>query len=87
MRDILLKERALEHLSFFAENDRRLLVKIFELIRAINTDPFNGIGKPEALKGNLKGYWSRRISQEHRIIYAVTQESIIIIACKSHYQT
>jgi toxin YoeB len=48
--------------------------------------PFEGIGKPEALKSNLKGLWSRRINQEHRLIYKVEQEEIVIIAVKGHYQ-
>jgi toxin YoeB len=47
--------------------------------------PFEGIGKPEALKGNLKGYWSRRINDEHRLIYKVEKDKIIIVSCKDHY--
>ena len=47
---------------------------------------FEGIGKPEPLKGDLKGYWSRRITDEHRIVYTVTTDTIIVIACKTHYQ-
>jgi len=57
-----------------------------ELIKDILRDPFKGIGKPEALKADFKGYWSRRINDEHRLIYKITNESIIIISCYSHYQ-
>ena len=48
--------------------------------------PFDGIGKPEALKGNLSGFWSRRINEEHRIVYAVADDAVIIISCKGHYE-
>jgi len=56
--------------------------KIVELIRDINRDAFKGIGKPELLKGNYKGFWSRRITQEHRLIYKVETESVFIIKCR-----
>jgi toxin YoeB len=55
------------------------------LIGEIDKDPFKGIGKPELLKGNWKGYWSRRIDLEHRLVYKVTNEQIIIVKCKGHY--
>ena len=87
MRDITLKEQALEDLKYWSLNDRKTIKKIFDLLEAIIKDPFHGIGKPEALKGNLKGYWSRRINEEHRIVYSVTSEAVIIISCRSHYET
>nr|WP_197083671.1 Txe/YoeB family addiction module toxin [Crocosphaera watsonii] len=59
--------------------------KIVELINDILRQPFSGRGKPEPLKHNLKGYWSRRINDEHRLIYQVTDTEIIIISCKFHY--
>ncbi|MCH2245601.1 MAG: Txe/YoeB family addiction module toxin [Crocosphaera sp.] len=59
--------------------------KIVELINDILRQPFSGLGKPEPLKHNLKGYWSRRINDEHRLIYQVTDTEIIIISCKFHY--
>lgn len=65
--------------------DKRTLKRINQLIKDICRNPFDGIGKPEALKGNLTGFWSRRIDGEHRIVYAVESDSIIIIACRGHY--
>jgi toxin YoeB len=60
-------------------------LKIFELFDAVVKDPFTGIGKPEALKGDLQGYWSRRINGEHRMVYKITTDSVIIISCRTHY--
>ncbi len=86
MRQIILAGKTLEHLQFFALNNTKLLKKILELFASVSRDPFHGIGKPEALKGDLKGYWSRRINEEHRIVYTVTDDSVIIISCRSHYK-
>jgi toxin YoeB len=57
-----------------------------DLFTAIQRDPFNGIGKPEALKHNRKGYWSRRITQGHRLVYLVTDDSVVIASCMGHYE-
>ncbi|MEJ7679594.1 MAG: Txe/YoeB family addiction module toxin [Segetibacter sp.] len=62
------------------------LKKIFQLIKAIRKNPFEGLGKPEALKYGFKGYWSRRINEEHRLIYEVTDVAIIIHATRYHYR-
>ena len=86
MSRILLEESAIEDLDYWAKNDVKLLKKIINLISAISQSPFDGIGKPEPLKGNLQGYWSRRIDQEHRIVYTVRESEIIIIACRYHYK-
>jgi toxin YoeB len=86
MRDILLKDRALEDLKYWSLNDTKFLKKIFDLLESIKRNPFEGIGKPEALKGDLRGYWSRRINDEHRIVYSITNDTIIIISCRSHYK-
>lgn len=67
------------------ENDRKLLKRINLLIRDIVRSPFDGIGKPEPLKGDLSGRWSRRINHEHRLVYEVTPNGLIIIACRYHY--
>jgi len=80
-----LKEMLLESIKNGFETDRKLAIRIGEIIKDILRDPFKGIGKPEALKGDFKGYWSRRINDEHRLIYKVTTDSIIIISCFSHY--
>jgi toxin YoeB len=86
MRKILLEDNAIEDFEFWAKNDVKILKKIAELFIAISKNPFEGIGKPELLKGNLTGYWSRRINGEHRIVYAVDNEKIIIISCRYHYE-
>lgn len=65
--------------------DKRLFTKINDLVLEILRTPFEGTGKPEALKHEYKGYWSRRINQEHRLIYKVTDSEIILISCKYHY--
>jgi toxin YoeB len=85
MRTIVIHGVALEHLGFWAANDLKILKRIIELFEDIEKSPFNGIGKPEGLKHELKGYWSRRINDEHRLVYKVTNEEIIIISCRFHY--
>lgn len=59
--------------------------KIVELIRDISRNSFKGLGKPEPLKGNYKGFWSRRINLEHRLIYKIEADTIYILKCKGHY--
>ncbi len=76
---------AWEDYLWFQEHDRRLLKRINVLIKDILRAPFEGIGKPEPLKGNLSGYWSRRINDEHRLVYTTTPADIVIIACRYHY--
>ena len=68
-----------------ANQDKRIYVKIVELIKDIQRNPFTGLGKPEPLKHDLAGYWSRRINDEHRLVYKVTDEAIVIAACRYHY--
>ena len=85
MRKILLEKNAIEDFEYWSKKDKIILKKIAKLFVAISKHPFGGIGKPELLKGDLNGYWSRRINAEHRIVYAVDNEKIIIIACRTHY--
>jgi len=85
MRLITFEKNAFEEYQEWIEIDRKLAIRIGQIIKDILRDPFKGIGKPEALKGDFKGYWSRRINEEHRLIYKVTTDSIIIISCYSHY--
>ncbi|MFY8106095.1 MAG: Txe/YoeB family addiction module toxin [Elstera sp.] len=66
--------------------DRRFIRKINILIKDTLRDPFSGIGKPEALRLNLSGLWSRRIDQEHRLVYQVTDDAVIIVSCRTHYK-
>jgi toxin YoeB len=73
----------------WARNDPRTLARLNELIENARRTPFQGIGKPEALKGDLAGFWSRRITAEHRLVYAVegkaSDQRIVIAACRYHY--
>jgi toxin YoeB len=66
-------------------NDRSLLRRIHRLIQETMREPFEGIGKPEPLKGQLSGYWSRRIDHEHRLVYKAQDDQLIIIAVRHHY--
>jgi toxin YoeB len=70
---------------WFQEYDRKLLKRINQLIKDMMRSPFEGIGKPEPLKADLTGYWSRRINDEHRLVYTATATEILIIACRYHY--
>jgi toxin YoeB len=76
---------ALEDLIWWVKNDRKKALRIFRLIQDCHSDPFHGIGKPEPLKHQLAGCWSRRIDDEHRIVYQVSEEKIRILACRYHY--
>ena len=70
---------------FWQKNDKQKLNKINELLKDISRNPYEGIGKPEALKHKYIGYWSRRIDEEHRLIYKVEQDGILIYKCRFHY--
>jgi toxin YoeB len=67
------------------EQDRAQAIRIIRLIRETQREPFSGLGKPEPLKHDLSGCWSRRISQEHRLVYQVLDNRIRILACRFHY--
>ena len=77
---------AWEEYCTWQQTDKAVLRRINPLIRDVLRDPFRGTGKPEPLKGNLSGFWSRRIDGEHRLVYAVEDISIVIISCRGHYQ-
>ncbi len=85
---LIFTERAWEDYLWFQSNERKLLKKINALIKDIQREPFEGLGKPEGLKSNLSGYWSRRIDSEHRLVYEVneTKTELVIISCRYHYQ-
>jgi toxin YoeB len=70
---------------WFQENDRKLLKRINVLIKETKKTPFDGIGKPEPLKADLSGYWSRRINSEHRFVYGVSEMELTVISCRFHY--
>ncbi|MFI5158045.1 MAG: Txe/YoeB family addiction module toxin [Sphingobacteriales bacterium] len=85
MRNLSFTPTAFNEYNEWFENNIQTVQRIKSLIKDIDRDPFKGIGKPEPLKGNWAGYWSRRIDQEHRLIYKITQEQILIVKCKGHY--
>lgn len=70
---------------YWQSQDKKTLKRINTLINAASKTPFEGIGKPEPLRENLSGYWSRRIDDTHRLVYAVEDERITVIACRYHY--
>ena len=76
---------AWEDYQYWQGEDRKTLRRVNALIRDCLREPFDGIGKPEPLRANLSGYWSRRIDDTHRLVYAVTDEELVIIACRYHY--
>jgi toxin YoeB len=85
MRLISFTPAAFEQFNEWKQINKPIQDRIIKLIVEISRNPFEGTGKPEALKHQLKGYWSRRIDDEHRLVYQVTDTQIIIIACKYHY--
>ena len=82
---VTFEETSFEELREWGLADRKIFKKIMELIEDIRRSPKVGLGKPEILKHIGKGYWSRRITEEHRLIYKVESDEVIIIACKGHY--
>ncbi len=70
---------------YWQKTDPKRLTRINELIRAVQRDPFKGIGKPEPLRGNWAGFWSRRIDREHRLVYALKGNTLLIAQCRFHY--
>jgi toxin YoeB len=86
MRGLQLDNRAFEELREWAVENPKTLQRILRIIEECQRDPFKGIGKPEPLKGDLKGYWSRRINDEDRLVYKVTEDFIIIRSMKEHYR-
>lgn len=79
-------ENALKDFYEWESTDKKIFKRIKELIKDINRSPFDGIGKPEPLKHELSGYWSRRITDEHRLVYEVNEKMILIYSCKEHYK-
>jgi toxin YoeB len=82
---IVFAEQAWEDYLFWQQNDKQLLKRINTLIQAIQRAPFEGIGKPEPLRHGLAGYWSRRINDEHRIVYKVVADELRIAQLRYHY--
>ena len=84
-RQAVFQPEFIEDLRFWIETDRKLALRVFDLIEAILADPFDGIGKPEPLKYLAPGAWSRRITQEHRIVYLVRKDRIDFLQARYHY--
>ena len=78
-------DTAWEDYLYWQATDKKQLKRTNNLIKDIQQTPFKGIGKPESLKFNLSGFWSRRIDEEHRLVYTVTDEAILIASCRYHY--
>jgi toxin YoeB len=85
LRSLEFDPAAFEDLAWWVQHDRSQALRIIKLIRDIQRDPFSGVGKAEPLKAELSGCWSRRIDQEHRIVYQVLENKIRILACRYHY--
>lgn len=86
MKNIVFSGKAWYDFIQWSKDDSKIFEKISSLIEETSRTPFKGLGKPEPLKHQYKGYWSRRITEEHRLVYIVNQNEIHIISCKYHYQ-
>lgn len=82
---IIFAEEAWEDYMYWQESDKKTLKRINDLIKAISREPYEGIGDPEPLKFNWSGFWSRRINREHRLIYTVENDAVLIAQCRYHY--
>jgi len=85
MNNIMFTERAWEEYFYWQNQDRKTLKRINQLLIDIKRNEFAGIGKPEPLKNDLSGFWSRRIDEANRIVYRIVNEQIEIVQCKGHY--
>lgn len=85
MRRIVFHREAFAQFTAWAQQEPVLFERITRLITETARDPFRGIGKPEPLRHELKGFWSRRINDEHRLVYQVTEEALVIASCRFHY--
>ncbi len=83
--DLVWQTNAWEDYLYWQQQDKKTLFRINELIKDTPRSPFKGIGKPEPLKGQYSGCWSRRITEEHRLIYAVKDNALRIVQCRFHY--
>ena len=85
MRDAVFQPEFREDLHFWVETDRKVALRAFKLIEAIMRDPFAGIGKPEPLKYLTPGVWSRRLTQEHRMVYRISDDRVDFLQARFHY--
>ncbi len=82
---LIFHERAWEDYLYWQSTDPKILARINHLIKETSRSPFQGIGKPEPLRGDLRGWWSRRIDQEHRLVYRPMEDGLLIAQCRHHY--
>jgi len=82
---LVFVDESWEDYLYWQKNDRKMLAKVNEMLTDISRNPFSGAGKPEALKYKYKGFWSRRIDNEHRLIYQIKGDEILIGKCRFHY--
>lgn len=85
MRELIFDPLFERDLAYWRATDRRLAAKLERIIGETAMSPFTGIGKPEPLRGDWSGYWSRRLTQEHRVLYTVTPDNVIFIRAYGHY--
>jgi len=83
--NLTFADEAWEDYLSWQKEDKKILKRINTLIKDIKREPFKGLGDPEPLKHNWSGYWSRRITKEHRLVYKVTENAVLIAQCKYHY--
>jgi toxin YoeB len=84
-RAAVFQDEFREDLRYWVQNDRKIALRVIDLVEAVMRDPFTGIGKPEPLKYLASGAWSRRLTQEHRIVYVVSDDRIDFLQAKYHY--
>ena len=85
MKEVKFSPLANNQLEQWESTNKKIYKRIEQLIENIQENPHKGIGKPEPLKYELSGYWSRRITEEHRLVYKVTVDAILVVSCKYHY--
>jgi len=85
MMPIVFEPEAWEDYMFWQQSDKQQAKRLDTLIKAVAKSPYEGIGKPEMLKGNYAGFWSRRINNEHRLVYSVKENRLHILQCRFHY--
>ncbi len=83
--NLIFSEHAREDYLYWQRTDKKILKRINQLIKAIERSPFQGIGKPEPLRHGLSGYWSRRIDDEHRIVYKIENKTLFVAQLRYHY--
>jgi toxin YoeB len=83
--NLIFSDQAWEDYQFWLETDKKMVCRIHELLKDIRRNPHSGIGKPEPLRHTLAGYWSRRMDQEHRLVYRVTEQGFFLAQMRYHY--